>query len=142
MKGSISFTSDNGNILADEGAMIFLLPSDRKGSLILDGRSLRRPTNHPDRLATVAALRQLGGDLQEADEDGRFSTELAPEDDYVLVIVSRHVQQNDVADTPSDVRDALEPYFGSDSHLPGKLESQTVVIKSEKVPDEPVNITF
>lgn len=93
--GSVAYR-DQGDLLADEGAVVFLLPCDRKP----DGRaqgSLVSPESFKvlDNPA-IDTIHQLGGAVVRADENGQFDVliDAAYGDgvDYYLLIISKNVR--------------------------------------------------
>lgn len=142
LHGSVRYQSDTDAVLPDNSAIILLLPGNRRGTLLLDGRSLRREADHPDRLATLAALHELGGAMVEADDQGHFAVMYDKGQDYSLIAISRHVQREPGSEPTATIQNIIRQYFGTDGHLPGKLAATSITIQGSSPLSEPLEITI
>ena len=142
VRGTVEYQDAAGRMLPDAGAMVLLLPVDRLGSIKLNARSLKRPAENPDLVATVAALSALGGDVGLADDDGVYQLTSAQSADCILIVISQHLERpDDVPPAPSLVK-AIESWFDSSNHLFGRLAVDSVIIPQQKADASSTNIQF
>lgn len=141
LTGRIEYQDIDGQLLADDGALILLLPHPRVGSLLLDARSFQKGPRHPDRLATEAALISLGGRTARCDSDGRFSLSAEYEGPQVLIAISHHLERPDDVAADPGTRDVISAWFNSCDHMIGRRRVEMTRI-DESVGEESLNIQF
>jgi hypothetical protein len=142
VQGTVEYQDASGRILPDAGATVLLLPIDRQGTIKLNARSLKRPVENPDLVATVAALSALGGDIGLADDAGAYQLTSAQSADCILIVVSQHLERpDDVPPAPSLVK-IIESWFDSANHLFGRLAVDSVTIPQQKANALSTNIQF
>ncbi len=132
IRGSVKFSDAAGTLQPDSGARVLLLPTIRRGTLMFDGKSLRRDSKDPDRLATEAGLSAVGVQVAEADAGGVFNVSLQDGLAYTLIVISSHqARPGDVSIDPA-VDKALQQYIESSVHLCGKLAATAKTITDDR----------
>jgi len=126
--GTVKYLDATGQMLPDTGALLIQLPSERSGRLKLDARSLLLDNDHPDRVATLAALTSLGGAVAKADDAGQYQLSGRSNGDVLVVAVSRHRQRAADVPTSPDVTDALQAWFDSSSNICGRLSANIATV--------------
>lgn len=122
--GQVQYMDESGQSLPDGGAAVYLLPSSRQGNLKVHALSFRREASNADRRFSEAALHALGGLRVEADDKGQFRIGTqAADDEYQLVVVSRHRERPANMLPESDITNALMPWFDSTVHVLGKRDA-------------------
>lgn len=140
ISGTVTFQDATGASAVDAGATVLLLPSARAGTLKLSARSLQRPADNPDRIATVAALTAFGGAVAEADVTGHFQLSSQSKGNLTVVAVSRHQERPADVPVPEPVHQLLMAWFDSTSHICGRLMVQAKPITEST--DEPSVVDF
>ncbi|MEZ6059930.1 MAG: zinc ribbon domain-containing protein [Planctomycetaceae bacterium] len=140
VRGTVMYVDPSGRSVPDSSALLILLPTSRRGDMLLSSRSLRRETEHPDFQATAAALAILGGAIAVADGDGRFQLDATGHGSHILVAVSRHIERPNDLPVPPAVEKALSGYFDSIGHAPGRLAAQAVDVAIDDTTTVDVNL--
>lgn len=128
VRGRITYRDATGEQQPDAGALVLSLPTTAVGKVTWNARSLKRPADHPDRRAVIAALRTLGADVATADANGDYQVVLSAEADMTLIAVSRHRERPDDVDVPQPILKLLTDWFDSTSHICGRLCTKAVAL--------------
>ncbi|APZ95538.1 hypothetical protein Fuma_05197 [Fuerstiella marisgermanici] len=128
--------------MPDGGATVFMLPSERTGSLKLSARSLLLEPDHPDRRATLAALQAIGGSITEADADGRFRASVVKARPVTVIAISKHVERPADVSPPAETVQLLDSYFDSTSHVVGRRNLKSLTIPAPSASTQPVDFHF
>jgi hypothetical protein len=142
VQGTVEYQDASGRMLPDAGATVLLLPVDRQGTIMLNARSLKRPTGNPDLVATVAALSALGGDVGLADDDGAYQLTSAQSADCMLIVISQHIERPDDVPPALPLVQIADSWFDSANHLFGRLAVESVAIPQQKADALSTNIQF
>lgn len=93
--GSVVYR-DDGALMADEGAVILLLPKDRKPDVRSPGKLVSPATFKALDNVGIDRIHELGGAAVRADENGQFNvvidSNLARSLEYFLLVVSNNVE--------------------------------------------------
>jgi predicted small secreted protein len=91
--GSVVYR-ENGSLLSDEGAVVLLLPHDKKPDVRGSGESVSPQSFQALGNDAVDRIYQLGGAVVRADANGQFDVTIdaqrGADDNYYLLIVSKH----------------------------------------------------
>lgn len=136
LHGSVTYLDEAGNARPDAGAFVLILPTEAVGKVSWNARSLKRPSDHPDRKAVTSALRSLGADVVFADEAGLFQGVISAMAEVTVVVVSKHVERPEDVNVSQPIEKLLTSYFDSTSHICGRLLVQSkTVAENDKAPD-------
>jgi hypothetical protein len=140
VKGSVTWTEAGRDPSGDQGALVFLLPVKRSGRWKLDGKPIRSDIDSPDHQAVMAALKELGVSTQLTDPAGTFELDRLMTGPATLVVISRHVTQNDDTLNARAI-DELSKWFQNPAQLVGRLAAKTVACPDKSdVPGPPTEI--
>lgn len=123
LDGRLYYETGGGEVAADAGAVVIVLPAERSPERTLSIQGLRPRDPVPDqREASVRAIEDLGGVYQQADESGAFTTVLPEEGRYRVLLVSG--QTTRPKDTDIDELDLSEirKYFHRAADLIGRYK--------------------
>jgi hypothetical protein len=96
LTGTVSYTSSGGSISPDPGAVVIVVPQDRRPNpdekAPIEG--LRPGDPLPDATQpSIARLKAIGGDYARADERGNFKLRVDRTGEYFLLVVSKNAQR-------------------------------------------------
>lgn len=124
LSGQITYITAGGDRRPDAGARILLLPKRKLGRVKLDVAGFGTGADDVDTHVARAAVRALGGDLAEADEDGHYRVSLTGHGDYHLLAISRHLPRESAESVDPQLHNALSAYFFRPASLLGQLAFQ------------------
>jgi hypothetical protein len=142
LTGRITYISDAGDSRPDAGARLLLLPKAKPGHVKLDAAGFVIGADDIDTEVARAALRALGGDIAEADDDGRYRLSLPGHGDYHLLAISRHLSQEMAEPVDPRLHTALAAYFFRPASLLGQLAFQWDDFHFAGETHSPRNFTF
>ncbi len=128
--------------MPDGGATVFMLPSERTGSLKFNASSLLLDPDHPDRRATLAALHAIGGSITEADADGSFHASVMIARPVTVIAISKHVERPADVPPPVETVQLLDSYFDSTSHVVGRRNLKSLTIPAPSASTQPIDFHF
>ncbi len=112
--GSVAYRVD-GDLRADEGAEIMLLPKDKKPESRAPGSSVNPATFKPLDNEAIDRIHQLGGAVVRADENGQFDVIVDANYGnglvYYLVIVSKNQRGVDTERMTKEQSASISTYF-------------------------------
>lgn len=142
IEGVVEFRNAAGHSLPDQGAIVFLLPTERKGTFKLSARSLLKPEGNEDRQAVIAALQALGGDMVIADANGRYRLSGRAKTNSMVVAVSRNTERPTDVPVAAQILAVLEMYFETTEHISGRLAVQSQLVQYDESTTSSVNFEF
>jgi len=112
--GSVAFR-DEGNLKADEGAVVFLLPKDKKPDERSPGKLVSPATFKALDNSAIDRIHELGGAVVRADENGQFDVLIDASYgnglEYYVLIVSKNVRGVDTAPMAKEQVAAIGTFF-------------------------------
>jgi phage FluMu protein Com len=90
VKGEITFTQEGAESTADSGALVVIIPQSDTPGEKADLTTLQAPF---DDHSGVMSLREIGGDLALADEDGKCVLSLPDDGKFFVLILSAEIQR-------------------------------------------------
>lgn len=100
---------------ADEGAVVFLLPSRSRPGAKFESEELRPGRTFTSANPEVPLIRRFGGNVSTTNRAGQFEMQVEPNREYILLVVSANGSRTDELD--SDFHSTLGPYFTSLDNL-------------------------
>ena len=128
INGIVSYVDDSGNLVADTGAIVLLLPSENTTRLRLDARPLREGSDSKARQAIEAALDTLGGSVYQTDSKGQWTANVSAKTAFKLTFISRHRSRIESQPIPDDALASLSNWFDSPLHIVGRLAVKQTVL--------------
>ena len=114
VQGSVAYR-DQGDLLADEGAVVFLLPCERKPEERSPGKLVSPESFKVLDNSAIDTIHELGGAVVRADENGQFDVliDAAYGDgvDYNLLIVSKNVRGVDTESMTKEQIASISTFF-------------------------------
>lgn len=112
--GSVAFR-ENGDLQADEGAVVFLLPKNEKPDERFPGESVNPGSFKALDNSAIDRIHELGGAVVRADQNGQFDVmidaNIAGGIEYYLIIVSNNVRGEDTEPMTKEQVAAVGTYF-------------------------------
>lgn len=112
--GSVAFR-DEGDLRADDGAVIMLLPKDQKPDVRAGGAIVNPDTFQALDNIAIDRVHELGGAIVRADENGQFDVVIdgneGPGIEYYLLIVSKHQRGVDSRQMTKEEFASIGTYF-------------------------------
>lgn len=125
--GTIQFLDSTGQLRADVGARIVILPQMAAGSIRLDATAIRSAVDGLDFKMTQAALKSAGGELMLTDDYGQFQTSLA-NGSYRIVVISNSVSSPAGAEIPAELNADWLRFFDRSNPILVRLKSHSQLI--------------
>jgi hypothetical protein len=122
LTGRVTYTNDNGESRADDGARILAFPEKRLGTGKIPVVGFRAGAGEADYRLSKASLRSVGGDFAKADSQGRYELSLPGQGPYQVLIISRYQNQKDAAALENTLRKTLEGYFDRPNLVIGQVK--------------------
>lgn len=94
LTGNVTYQTSGGNASPDAGAVVIVVPQDRRpdDKAPVEGLRPDDPAPAPDQPA-IARIKSIGGDYVRADEQGNFKLRVPDTGDYFLLVISRHARR-------------------------------------------------
>lgn len=121
LTGRLTYTNENGESRADEGARVLVFPEARQGSGKLPSVGFLAGAGEADFRLSKASLRAIGGDYAVADSDGRYEIALPAAGGYQVLVISRYQDQKDAPVLENSLRKTLESYFDRPNRVIGQV---------------------
>lgn len=96
---------------ADEGAVVFLLPTNKRPASRFESEELLPGRTFTSANPEVPLIRRFGGNVCTANQAGQFQLTVAPDQEYVLFVVSANARRNRELD--SEYHSTVGHYFTS-----------------------------
>ena len=100
---------------ADEGAVVFLLPSKSRPSSKFESEELRPGRVFTSANPEVALIRQFGGNVCTTNRAGQFEMKVSPNKEYILLVVSGNSSRS--LELESEIHTNVGHYFTSLDNL-------------------------
>ncbi len=116
--GQVLYAGQSGD-LADDGAVVLLLPRDRQPEKRFKGKSINPNSFEPLSNPAIDFIHASGGAVLRVDERGRFEAYVESPNTYIVLVISRHqVKPAGRALTRAEMA-ALGSYFSNVEELLG-----------------------
>ena len=114
VSGSVAYRID-GDLKADEGAVVFFLPADKKPDRRAEGSLVNPGTFKPLDNVAIDRIHELGGAVSRTDEDGQFNVKINASygagTKYFLLIVSKNKRGVDTAQITKVQNATISSFF-------------------------------
>lgn len=142
IRGEVSYVAPGGSLKPDHGARVLVLPLVRQGSAKIVGTGFRVGADAVDRQLLAASAEALGGELQLADDAGRFMVELASPGEYGVLIASRYQSRPEQVPLPERCQQFLAQYFERPDLMIGNVQYRYQQLTVAAAPSEPLKVEF
>ncbi len=94
LTGNVLHKTSGGRSVPDAGAVVIVVPQDRRPTdkAPIEGLRPDDPLPEPDQ-PSLSRIKTIGGDYARADEQGYFKLRVPDSGEYFLLVVSRHSQR-------------------------------------------------
>ena len=129
LRGRVTYRSDSGASLPDQGAHVIVFPLQRRGQVKLSAVGFRTGDDHEDFLVARAGWRALGGDLAIVGDEGRFEVVLPESGKYRLLVLSRYQGRPAEQAVGRDLVPWLTTWFDRPRELLGQLKYRVDTVR-------------
>ncbi|MEW4490555.1 hypothetical protein AB1L42_20895 [Thalassoglobus sp. JC818] len=140
--GIVTWTDPAGETRPDKGARVLILPRERSGKSRLPEEGLRVGANSSDEAVLSAAIAALGGQLTEADSEGKFHFAQLPPGQYGVLVVSRFQSASSAQQLAPEVIEFLQTYFNQPERLWGRVQANFQFIKVPTEQGKQITVEF
>ncbi|MEX2286154.1 MAG: hypothetical protein WD648_03630 [Planctomycetaceae bacterium] len=120
VRGRITEKIATGESRTSVGAKIIAFPTTPPGTATLPAAGFRATASDAEFQAAQAAMRQAGGDVAVADNEGNFELKLPAPGTYSLLVLSRFQSRESQRPVEAALKQLLETNFDRPESLPGE----------------------
>ena len=135
IRGTVAYLGQGGREIPDNGAVIIVMPKDRRPDQRADVAGLMPQDAMPnDDHQALRMLREIEGSYTRTDAEGRFHAAVPDIGDYYILVVSRASDRTPAQQIPNRVIEELGRYFHPAYDLLGdkKYDWQVYRIKADR----------
>ncbi|MBW3540025.1 MAG: hypothetical protein KY476_07140 [Planctomycetes bacterium] len=141
--GRITYRTPDGMTKPDQDARVLALPKERRGSAPLPAAAFRATdADSPDFRLASASLMALGGDLALAGADGQYALQLPDAGSYTIVVLSNHLEQDELAASDGRLEAVLSAWFDQPARLLGTRRRHADTVQFDGTQPVPFDHSF
>jgi hypothetical protein len=136
IRGRITYKTADGGSLPDSGARIIVLPTTHQGEAKLSVAGFRVADSMVDFRVATATLKELGGGVAIADDEGNYELSLEAAGLYRVLVLSHYQSRDTDEAVEPELAALLATYFDRPTQLLGRLRYESSEVRYKG--DEPI----
>lgn len=135
LSGTIDYETKSGEMRADNGARVLILPISNSQDITLSAEGFRIGAAKTDQDKFAMKVAEIGGKLELADRQGEYTVSGLKPGKYAIVIGSRFQSRDELQPVPEKVSTLIGSYFENPARVLGQVQYFSYDIELNNEPE-------